>query len=216
MNKRLCDSIMAYVVDHGQGAMFGINGVVNSFENKATSGDVADALDYLITNKNLKFVGRYAFGLGTGAELNEYIFKDYSTDALYPLPSQEHLTAYHQLFSADSAKTPKKPKQPRTPKKPKAEKPAKQSIAKSADIPSFTGEASKVIRKGGAFIEVPNSERVPDVFAEIDQLSHKLKSSDIKDRELKCSVLGRLAKIMDPGISKVLNDIHADYEGKSL
>lgn len=209
MNKRVCDSIMAFVVDHGPGAMFGVNGVMNSFENKATSEDLAKALDFLITNKNLKFVGRYAFGLGTGAELNEYIFKDYSTDALYPLPSLEHLKAYHQLFSADYAKAPKKPKQPRTPKKPKVEKKAKQPAEASMDIPSFSGSVS--IRG-----EVPKTVTEPDVFAEIDQLSLKLQSADIKDRELKCSVLMRLSKVMGPGISKVLSDIHADYEGKTL
>lgn len=213
----MCDSIMAFVVNHGKGAKFGINGVVNSFEHKATQEEVVAALDYLLNKKFLKYVGQYAFGLGVGTDIQPYSFIDFAKDAYFPKPSGEELLVYQQLFIADTGKPPKKERKPRKPKAEKQlEQPAKQSIAKSADIPSFTGEASKVIRKGGAFIEVPNSERVPDVFAEIDQLSRKLQSADIKDRELKCSVLMRLSKVMGPGISKVLSDIHADYEGKSL
>jgi hypothetical protein len=221
--KLICDEIM-YIVSNAYKnaenpakARFGIKGLAERMDGKATLEESAEAIQHLLDDGHLNKQGQYCVGLPANRK-KVYSLRAYDPFALIP-SNKSAESKRNQLTAIQSSNVQKmhiahsKQDQP--------EKPARVITASDVIAGSFGNKNREHPEPStepdyAAF----NDETIPSTdgneFQPIEQslntLKAKLNGKSVENLTIKLRTLDGLARLLGPEISNVLNQIHQDLK----
>lgn len=221
--KLICDEIM-YIVsnayknaDNPAKARFGIKGLAERLDGKATLEESAEAIQNLLDAGHLNKQGQYCVGLPANRK-KVYSLHGYDPFAL--IPNKKPPESKRSELTAPQISNVQKMHIANSPKD-APEKPAKAITASDVIAESFGNKASEQHKPSiepdyAAF----NGEATPSAdgneFQPIEQslnsLKARLNSKSVENLHIKLRTLDGLARLLDPEISNVLNQIHQDLK----
>ncbi len=221
--KLVCDEIM-YIVsnayknaDNPLKARFGIKGLAERLDGKATLEESAEAIQHLLDAGHLNKQGQYCVGLPANRK-KVYSLHGYDPFALIPnkkpSESKRNELATSQISNVQKMHIANSPKD-------SPEKPAKVMTASDVIAGSFGNKKREQIKPSSepdyaAFNDETTPSADGNEFQSIEQslstLKARLNRKPVENLTIKLRTLDGLARLLDPEISEVLNQIQNDLK----
>ena len=208
------DEIM-YIISLSPEAMHSIGGMHERLKDKVLRTEIERSVACLLARQHIKKLGAYVFGLGTKEGIKPYPLDDYNPGALQaadkPQTSNKQKIADAEKKRREQSAGKKTMQDWHNGSKPAVKPPAPPEQTRKEPVVESTEKQSCPEPKTGQLKE-------KDIVYALEQLQHRLVDPpcpQVRDLHIKVSVLEKLARIVDPTIGSVLDQIKDDLKGEA-
>jgi hypothetical protein len=222
-NKLICDAVMYHIAKvsaesaNPSGKHFGrkvLRDTIKMWLDDFTQLEFNVAIQWLLDNSYLKTLGQHSVGTGTGKDIKQYDLNGYTP---YKQISPEQLDtewhpAAHKATKSTALDNNISVADGENNKPPPKREPLKVVSGSSAVTDDERKEINRVIQAEPPAFMLKEINEFQPIEQSLNTLKARLNGKPVENLTIKLRTLDGLARLLDPEISDVLNQIHEDLK----